>query len=54
MQQLVKAVCGLTDEDSGMLMSLLGDLVICQIVNPLKTVRCEFPVSVLEGYRKNR
>ncbi len=54
MQQLVKAVCGLTDEDSGMLMSLLGDLVICQIVNPLKTVRCEFPVSVMEGYRKNR
>lgn len=33
-----------------MLMSLEGNLVICQIVNPLKTVRCEFPMKILECY----
>ncbi len=50
MQRLVAAVTGLDDVNSGMLMSLKGNLVICQIVNPLKTVRCEFPKEVLECY----
>lgn len=36
--------------NAGMLMSLKADLVICQIVDPLKTVRCELPVSVLKSY----
>ena len=35
---------------SGMAMSLLGDLAVCQIVNPLKTVRCQFPLEVLARY----
>ena len=36
--------------DAGMLMSLVGELKFCQIVDPLKTVRFEFPKSVLAQY----
>jgi amidase len=38
--------------DAGMLMSLVGELRFCQIVDPMKTVRFEFPRWVLEkqGY----
>ena len=36
--------------DAGMLMSLVGHLKFCQVVDPLKTVRFEFPKSVLEDY----
>lgn len=36
--------------NAGMLMSLQANLVICQIVDPLQTVRCELPLSVLSAY----
>ncbi len=36
--------------DAGMLMSLVGELKFCQVVDPEKTVRFEFPISVLESY----
>jgi amidase len=36
--------------DAGMLMSLTGQLKFCQVVDPLKTVRFEFPKSVLVEY----
>lgn len=36
--------------DAGMLMSLVGELKFCQIVDPLKTVRFEFPKKVLAEY----
>lgn len=36
--------------DAGMLMSLVGDLKFCQVVDPEKTVRFEFPKFVLEKY----
>jgi len=36
--------------DAGMLMSLVGELKFCQVVDPLKTVRFEFPKSILEEY----
>jgi len=36
--------------DAGMLMSLVGELKFCQIVDPLKTVRFEFPKAVLAEY----
>ena len=36
--------------DAGMLMSLVGELKFCQIVDPLKTVRFEFPKAVLAQY----
>lgn len=37
----------LTHEDAIMLLSLCGNLSICQTVNPLKTVRMEIPASLL-------
>jgi amidase len=36
--------------DAGMLMSLVGELKFCQVVDPLKTVRFEFPKWVLVEY----
>jgi amidase len=33
-----------------MLMSLAGQLKFCQIVDPLKTVRFEFPKAILAEY----
>lgn len=36
--------------DAGMLMSLVGELKFCQVVDPLKTVRFEFPKWVLGEY----
>jgi amidase len=36
--------------DAGMLMSLVGQLKFCQVVDPLKTVRFEFPKPVLDEY----
>ncbi len=36
--------------DAGMLMSLVGELKFCQVVDPLKTVRFEFPKNVLQQY----
>ena len=36
--------------DAGMLMSLVGELKFCQVVDPLKTVRFEFPKWVLAAY----
>ncbi|NLN70526.1 MAG: hypothetical protein GX142_07065 [Chloroflexi bacterium] len=36
--------------DAGMLMSLAGNLRVCQIVDPEKTVRFEFPISILNQY----
>ena len=36
--------------DAGMLMSLVGELKFCQVVDPLKTVRFEFPKWILKEY----
>jgi amidase len=36
--------------DAGMLMSLVGELRFCQVVDPLKTVRFEFPKDILAQY----
>ena len=38
---------GFTLEDAVMLISLVGDVRICQVVDPKKTVRVEFPISSL-------
>lgn len=37
----------LSDVDAGMLMDMVGDLRVCQIVNPYKTVRMEIPKRYL-------
>lgn len=36
--------------DAGMLMSLVGQAKFCQVVDPAKTIRFEFPRAVLEQY----
>jgi len=36
--------------DAGMLMSLVGQLKVCQVVDPQKTARFEFPQWVLKEY----
>lgn len=34
---------GLSTVDAGMVIDMLGNLIVCQIVNPMKTVRMEIP-----------
>lgn len=48
---LIDAV-GMQPHEAGMLLSLAGDLRICQAVDPNKTCRMELPLSILEklGY----
>jgi len=43
-------VAGMPLNDAAMLMSLVGNLKFCQVVDPLMTVRFEFPKSVLAKY----
>jgi len=40
----------LSVNDAGLLMSLVGDLKVCQVVDPQKTARFEFPRWVLKEY----
>jgi amidase len=40
----------LSVNDAGLLMSLVGDLKVCQVVDPQKTARFEFPKWVLNEY----
>ncbi len=40
----------LSNEEASMLLSVAGDLKVCQIVNPLKTARFEIRKSVLSHY----
>lgn len=53
MSRFLTEFVGLPVNDAGMLMSLAGELKFCQIVDPEKTVRFEFPKAVLEqlGYK---
>jgi amidase len=41
---------GMEFNEAGMLLSLVGDLRICQVVDPLMTARMELPLSVLADY----
>jgi amidase len=50
MLDFLTGVAGLPLNDAAMLMSLTGDLKFCQVVDPLMTVRFEFPKSVLKDY----
>lgn len=44
------AATGLPLNEVGMLMSVAGQLRFCQVVDPMKTVRMEFPKALLEDY----
>ncbi len=50
MARFLTELAGIPLNDAGMLMSLAGQLKFCQVVDPLKTVRFEFPKYVLEQY----
>lgn len=56
MFELLTKQAGIGAYDAGMLLTLAGDLAFCQTVNPLMTVRMEFPKEILEqyGFRKLR
>lgn len=53
MAEFLTKFVGLSVNDAGMLMSLAGELKFCQIVDPEKTVRFEFPIAILEQYGFN-
>jgi amidase len=50
MAQLLTETVGMGINEAGMIMSLAGELKFCQVVDPMKTVRFEFPKSVLSAY----
>ena len=50
MLDFLTSIAGMPLNDAAMLMSLTGDLKFCQVVDPLMTVRFEFPRSVLKDY----
>ena len=50
MHEFLTKVAGIAVNDAAMLMSLVGNLKFCQVVDPLLTVRFEFPKSVLADY----
>ncbi len=53
MFQFLTQYHGLNKVDAGMLIDMVGDLVICQIVNPMKTVRMEIPKWTIEKLKMN-
>jgi len=50
MAEFLMRFAGLPVNDAGMLMSLVGQLKVCQVVDPHKTARFEFPKWVLKEY----
>ena len=48
MREFLISQAGLLPHEAGMLLSLTGDLRICQCVDPNKTCRMEVPLDVLE------
>ncbi|MDY0339646.1 MAG: acetamidase/formamidase family protein [Coriobacteriia bacterium] len=50
MHEFLTKIAGIPVNDAAMLMSLVGYLKFCQVVDPLVTVRFEFPKSVLADY----
>ncbi len=52
MRSFLAEQAGLPAHEAGMLLSLMGDLRICQAVDPNKTCRMELPLTLLEqiGY----
>lgn len=50
MAKFLTDVVGMPLNDAGMLMSIAGELKFCQVVDPEKTVRFEFPRAVLDQY----
>lgn len=50
MHAFLTRTCPLDNAAAGMLLSLQGHLVVCQIVDPLLTVRMDLPQYILDAY----
>ncbi len=50
MAQFLIEMVGMEVNEAGMIMSLAGEIKFCQVVDPNKTVRFEFPKSILRAY----
>jgi amidase len=50
MAQFLTDMVGMGVNEAGMIMSVAGELKFCQVVDPMKTVRFEFPKSILDAY----
>lgn len=50
MAQFLIEMVGMDVNEAGMIMSVAGELKFCQVVDPMKTVRFEFPKSILSAY----
>jgi amidase len=50
MAQFLTETVGMGVNEAGMIMSIAGELKFCQVVDPMKTVRFEFPKSILSAY----
>jgi amidase len=50
MAQFLIDMVGMEVNEAGMIMSVAGELKFCQVVDPMKTVRFEFPKSILDAY----
>ncbi|GLC81015.1 acetamidase/formamidase family protein [Lacrimispora brassicae] len=50
MYDFMKEKVGMDYEEAGMLLTMTGDLAICQTVNPMKTVRMELPRHITQSY----
>lgn len=53
MRRFLQQAGGYDDLQAGMLLSLVGQLAVCQVVNPLMTMRMEIPAEILykRGYQ---
>jgi amidase len=49
-QSYLVSTLGLTPGDGARIMSLVGDLQVCQVVDPLKTMRFSLPKSLLKSH----
>ena len=50
MTAVVMEKMDMTLEEAGMLLSAMGNLQFCQVVDPKRTVRMEMKKSVLKGF----
>lgn len=50
MLEFLTKIAGLSTNDAGMMMSAAGSLKVCQVVDPAKTARFEFPKAVLAQF----
>lgn len=48
MYRFLREKKNLSDVDAGMILDMMGNLIVCQIVNPMKTVRIEVPKWIIE------